>query len=55
MIVNSKEVVFFVLFNNIEDNVRLLNEKVIVIKISSSRLATLSKCLGYEFARWPEV
>ncbi|KAL0918545.1 hypothetical protein M5K25_010559 [Dendrobium thyrsiflorum] len=50
--VNSGGVVFFALFNNPEDSALLPREIAAVIKITSSRLTTLSECLGYEFARW---
>lgn len=52
MTVNSGGVVFFALFNNPEDSALLPREIAAVIKITSSRLTTLSECLGYEFARW---
>ncbi|XP_020593145.1 dual specificity protein phosphatase PHS1 [Phalaenopsis equestris] len=50
--VNSGGVVFFALFNKPEDSILLPKEAAAVIKITSSRLTTLSECLGYEFARW---
>ncbi|KFK27653.1 hypothetical protein AALP_AA8G411100 [Arabis alpina] len=51
--VNSGGVVFFALFNhsNSEDPFRK-EEAAAVIKFSSSRMATQSERLGYEFARW---
>ncbi|XP_042408117.1 dual specificity protein phosphatase PHS1-like isoform X1 [Zingiber officinale] len=48
--VNSGGVVFFALFNRTADS--SLNEAAAVIKIASSRLATQSERLGYEFAKW---
>ncbi|KAI4379833.1 hypothetical protein MLD38_006078 [Melastoma candidum] len=50
--VNSGGVVFFSLFNfpGIVDT--SAKEAVAVIKISSSRMATQSERLGYEFAKW---
>ncbi|KAK8941424.1 Dual specificity protein phosphatase PHS1 [Platanthera zijinensis] len=50
--VNSGGVVFFALFNNPDESVILPKEAAAVIKITSSRLATLSERLGYEFAKW---
>ncbi|PKA57705.1 Dual specificity protein phosphatase PHS1 [Apostasia shenzhenica] len=50
--VNSGGVVFFALFNNPENNALLPREATAVIKITSSRLTTLSERLGYEFAKW---
>lgn len=50
--VNSGGVVFFALFNNLEESVILSKESAAVIKITSSRLTTLSERLGYEFAKW---
>lgn len=50
--VNSGGVVFFALFNQpiFDDN--SLKEAAAVIKFSSSRMATQSERLGYEFAKW---
>lgn len=50
--VNSGGVVFFALFNNNESREFLPKEAAAVIKIASSRMATQSERLGYEFARW---
>ena len=50
--VNSGGVVFFALFNTPETNESPSKEAVAVIKISSSRMATQSERLGYEFAKW---
>lgn len=50
--VNSGGVVFFALFNTPENNESPSKEAVAVIKISSSRMATQSERLGYEFAKW---
>ncbi|KAK4750681.1 hypothetical protein SAY87_004163 [Trapa incisa] len=49
--VNSGGVVFFALFRLPESN-GVNREAVAVIKISSSRMATQSERLGYEFAKW---
>ncbi|URD92821.1 Actin-fragmin kinase, catalytic [Musa troglodytarum] len=49
--VNSGGVVFFALFNSNADGLTS-NEAAAVIKIASSRMATQSERLGYEFARW---
>lgn len=49
---NSGGVVFFALFNNNESREFLPKEAAAVIKIASSRMATQSERLGYEFARW---
>ncbi|XP_074592136.1 dual specificity protein phosphatase PHS1-like [Curcuma longa] len=48
--VNSGGVVFFALFNRTAN--LSSNEAAAVIKIASSRLATQSERLGYEFAKW---
>ncbi|KAJ7955925.1 Dual specificity protein phosphatase PHS1 [Quillaja saponaria] len=50
--VNSGGVVFFAFFNLLGNDDALLNEAAGVIKISSSRMATQSERLGYEFAKW---
>ncbi|KAI3521089.1 hypothetical protein L1887_10548 [Cichorium endivia] len=51
--VNSGGVVFFALFNNNNESSEFLpKEAAAVIKIASSRMATQSERLGYEFARW---
>ncbi|GAB4860357.1 Very-long-chain (3R)-3-hydroxyacyl-CoA dehydratase [Ancistrocladus abbreviatus] len=50
--VNSGGVVFFVLFNRPENEDSNVKEAAAVIKISSSRMATQSERLGYEFAKW---
>ncbi|XP_057972277.1 dual specificity protein phosphatase PHS1-like isoform X2 [Malania oleifera] len=50
--VNSGGVVFFALFNQPENHDYFPKEAVAVIKISSSRMATQSERLGYEFAKW---
>ncbi|KAG0488100.1 hypothetical protein HPP92_006911 [Vanilla planifolia] len=50
--VNSGGVVFFALFNNLENNALFPMEAAAVIKITSSRMTTLSERLGCEFARW---
>lgn len=50
--VNSGGVVFFALFNLPENDESFLKEAVAVIKFSSSRMATQSERLGYEFATW---
>lgn len=49
--VNSGGVVFFALFNQPEDE-SSPKEAAAVIKFSSSRMATQSERLGYEFAKW---
>ncbi|KAJ3702094.1 hypothetical protein LUZ61_005799 [Rhynchospora tenuis] len=49
--VNSGGVVFIALFNNFK-NENIAKEGAAVIKIASSRMATQSERLGYEFARW---
>ncbi|KAJ9140104.1 hypothetical protein P3X46_030786 [Hevea brasiliensis] len=50
--VNSGGVVFFALFNQPGNNDSSSNEAAAVIKFSSSRMATQSERLGYEFAKW---
>ncbi|XP_020521295.1 dual specificity protein phosphatase PHS1 isoform X2 [Amborella trichopoda] len=50
--VNSGGVVFFALFNRPESDELIPNEAAAVIKFSSSRMATQSERLGYEFAKW---
>lgn len=50
--VNSGGVVFFALFNQPENIESQSKEAAAVIKISSSRMATQSERLGYEFAKW---
>ncbi|KAK9066354.1 hypothetical protein SSX86_013676 [Deinandra increscens subsp. villosa] len=50
--VNSGGVVFFALFNHSESGEFVPKEASAVIKIASSRMATQSERLGYEFARW---
>lgn len=52
MTVNSGGVVFFALFNELENDDASPKESAAVIKISSSRMATQSERLGYEFAKW---
>lgn len=47
--VNSGGVVFFAIFNRPNSDPK---EAVVVIKIASSRMATQSERLGYEFAKW---
>ncbi|KAG8379557.1 hypothetical protein BUALT_Bualt07G0101400 [Buddleja alternifolia] len=49
--VNSGGVVFFALFNQPEND-ESPKEAAAVIKFSSSRMATQSERLGYEFAKW---
>ncbi|KAK9278621.1 hypothetical protein L1049_028194 [Liquidambar formosana] len=49
--VNSGGVVFFALFNQLENDDASPKEAAAVIKISSSRMATQSERLGYEFAK----
>lgn len=49
---NSGGVVFFAFFSQPADNDGLAKEAAAVIKISSSRMATQSERLGYEFAKW---
>lgn len=48
---NSGGVVFFALFNQPGNEDAFPKEAVAVIKISSSRMATQSERLGYEFAK----
>ncbi|XP_027125507.1 dual specificity protein phosphatase PHS1 [Coffea eugenioides] len=50
--VNSGGVVFFALFNQPENDESSFKEAAAVIKIASSRMATQSERLGYEFAKW---
>lgn len=50
--VNSGGVVFFALFNRPENDDHFPIEAAAVIKITSSRMATQSERLGYEFAKW---
>ncbi|CAI9113733.1 OLC1v1014393C1 [Oldenlandia corymbosa var. corymbosa] len=50
--VNSGGVVFFALFNQSKDGESSPSEAAAVIKITSSRMATQSERLGYEFAKW---
>ncbi|KAG2678416.1 hypothetical protein I3843_11G001300 [Carya illinoinensis] len=50
--VNSGGVVFFALFNQPGNDDTSSKEAAAVIKISSSRMATQSERLGYEFAKW---
>ncbi|KAJ7945637.1 Dual specificity protein phosphatase PHS1 [Quillaja saponaria] len=50
--VNSGGVVFFAFFNCLGNDDTLPKEAAAVIKISSSRMATQSERLGYEFAKW---
>ncbi|KAI3455141.1 hypothetical protein Pfo_011804 [Paulownia fortunei] len=50
--VNSGGVVFFALFNQPENDESSPREAAAVIKFSSSRMATQSERLGYEFAKW---
>ncbi|XVF11439.1 hypothetical protein REPUB_Repub08aG0027600 [Reevesia pubescens] len=50
--VNSVGVVFFALFNQPVLDDTSPKEAAAVIKFSSSRMATQSECLGYEFAKW---
>ncbi|CAL5204482.1 unnamed protein product [Lathyrus oleraceus] len=52
MTVNSGGVVFFSLFNVDGTDTASPKEAAAVIKISSSRMATQSERLGYEFAKW---
>jgi Actin-fragmin kinase, catalytic len=49
--VNSGGVVFIALLNT-PRNDNISKEGAAVIKIASSRMATQSERLGYEFARW---
>ncbi|XP_004501744.1 dual specificity protein phosphatase PHS1-like [Cicer arietinum] len=50
--VNSGGVVFFAFFNVLGTNDGSPKEAAAVLKISSSRMATQSERLGYEFAKW---
>ncbi|XP_028765235.1 dual specificity protein phosphatase PHS1 [Neltuma alba] len=50
--VNSGGVVFFAFFNRLGSDDTSSKEEAAVIKISSSRMATQSERLGYEFAKW---
>ncbi|KAK7304936.1 hypothetical protein VNO77_42830 [Canavalia gladiata] len=50
--VNSGGVVFFAFFNSLGTDDLFPKEAAAVIKISSSRMATQSERLGYEFAKW---
>lgn len=50
--VNSGGVVFFALFNTSGNDDPSPNEAAAVIKFASSRMATQSERLGYEFANW---
>ncbi|KAL5983680.1 hypothetical protein ACLOJK_017771 [Asimina triloba] len=50
--VNSGGVVFFAMFNRLENNELLPLEAAAVIKVSSTRMTTQSERLGYEFAKW---
>ncbi|XP_022158997.1 dual specificity protein phosphatase PHS1 [Momordica charantia] len=50
--VNSGGVVFFALFSQLGYDDNFPKEAAAVIKISSSRMATQSERLGYEFAKW---
>ncbi|CAK7336812.1 unnamed protein product [Dovyalis caffra] len=50
--VNSGGVVFFALFNQPGNVDAFRKEAAAVIKFSSSRMATQSERLGYEFAKW---
>lgn len=50
--VNSGGVVFFALFNTPEYADLFAKEAAAVVKIASSRMATQSERLGYEFAKW---
>ncbi|XP_057791475.1 dual specificity protein phosphatase PHS1 isoform X2 [Salvia miltiorrhiza] len=50
--VNSGGVVFFALFNQPQNDESSPKEAAAVIKFSSSRMATQSERLGYEFAKW---
>ncbi|KAJ6748330.1 DUAL SPECIFICITY PROTEIN PHOSPHATASE PHS1 [Salix purpurea] len=52
VIVNSGGVVFFALFNQQGNGDTFHKEAAAVIKFSSSRMATQSERLGYEFAKW---
>ncbi|KAF9623004.1 hypothetical protein IFM89_035985 [Coptis chinensis] len=50
--VNSGGIVFFALFNRPANDDSYPKEAAAVIKISSSRMATQSERLGYEFSKW---
>ncbi|WJX45830.1 hypothetical protein P8452_32680 [Trifolium repens] len=50
--INSGGVASFALFNVHGSDDASVKEAVAVIKLSSSRMATQSECLGYEFAKW---
>ncbi|XP_057420318.1 dual specificity protein phosphatase PHS1-like [Lotus japonicus] len=50
--VNSGGVVFFAFFNCLGSSDTFPKEAAAVIKIASSRMATQSERLGYEFAKW---
>lgn len=50
--VNSGGVLFFALFSQPKRDGSPSKEAVAVIKISSTRMATQSERLGYEFAKW---
>ncbi|GFP82630.1 dual specificity protein phosphatase phs1 [Phtheirospermum japonicum] len=50
--VNSGGVVFFALFGQPDNDESSPKEAAAVIKFSSSRMATQSERLGYEFAKW---
>lgn len=49
---NSGGVVFFALFGRSDKDDLMAKEAAAVIKFSSSRMATQSERLGYEFAKW---
>ncbi|KAI3846566.1 hypothetical protein MKX03_008248 [Papaver bracteatum] len=53
--VNSGGVVFFGLFSSATNDELFQQEAAAVIKISSSRMATQSERLGYEYAKWMGV
>nr|CAD1829830.1 unnamed protein product [Ananas comosus var. bracteatus] len=50
--VNSGGVVFIALFNTTENSDTSPKEAAAVLKFASSRMATQSERLGYEFAKW---
>ncbi|XP_065854943.1 dual specificity protein phosphatase PHS1-like [Euphorbia lathyris] len=50
--VNSGGVLFFAIFNQSRDNASISKDAAAVIKFSSSRMATQSERLGFEFAKW---
>jgi len=50
--VNSGGVVFFALFNSSSSEDASRKEEAAVIKFASSRMATQSERLGYEFSKW---